>query len=69
MQVLGKTRKDLVALVPCAPVAIVASTAVVVFLNDPLAATELPVRYDVIATGIRVHSNDSGYRWVFMDEH
>jgi len=47
----------------------VAATAVLWFLNDPLAATDLFVRYDAIASGVRVHSNDPGYRWVFMDEH
>jgi hypothetical protein len=67
MQVHGKTRKDRVAIVPCAPVAIVAATAVVWFLTDSLAATELPVRYDAIASGVRVHPNDPGYRWMFMD--
>ena len=51
------------------PVAIVAATAVVWFLTDPLAATELPVSYDAIASGVRGHSDDPGYRWVFMDEH
>jgi len=69
MQVHGKTRKDRVAIVPCALVTIVAATAVVWFLTDPLAATELPVRYDAVASGVRGHSDDPGYRWVFMDEH
>lgn len=69
MQVLGKTRKHLVAIVPCAPVAIVVSIVVALFLNVPLAAMELPVRYDAISADVRGRSNDSGYSRVFMDKH
>ena len=69
MHVHGKTRKTLVVIFPCAPAAIVAATAVVWILKDPLAATELPASHDTVVSGVRVHSDDPGYRWVFMDEH